>query len=118
MLPGCFSKGGTEAPRSTVTPPLLQGIWGIHKGGKPYEKQGRGKWPSCVVGGDAGTAALLPLAYFSLLDPTEGFSFLGKKDILPPAQPWQLSDTSGVETGPEQSTSGAWAPSRCQNLSF
>lgn len=45
-------------------------------------------------------AALLPLAFFSLLDPTEGFSFLGEKEILPPAQPWRLSDTSGVETGP------------------
>lgn len=28
---------------------------------------------------------LLLLADFSLLDPTEGFSFLGKKEILPPA---------------------------------
>lgn len=105
----CFSKGETEAPCGTGKPP--RGL-GNPQRRKRYKT---GKWPSCAVGGDPVAAALQPLAYFSLLDPTEGFSFLGKKEILPPAQ---LSDTSGVETGPEQGTSGAWAPSRCQNLSF
>lgn len=55
-----------------------------------------------------------PRLWFPLLDPTEGFYFLG----VPPAHPRRLTDPSGVGTGPEESTAGAWALSRCQNPSF
>lgn len=41
------------------------------------------------------------LWHFSpFLIPPRAFPFLAKRRFLPPAQPWQLSDTGGVETGP------------------
>lgn len=93
----------------------------IHKEGKPY-KTGKVKAAKAAAWEEAMLLwqASYPPASVMFFPPGshQGLFLSWEKEILPPAHPWQLTDTSGVETGPEESTSGAWAPSHCQNLSF